>query len=154
MLGAVWAHPGTEEGLCWPEESTSYMENGSTATGPLHCPHPVSPLPFPSSLPAPKSGHRAPEVTASAELWGVHAFLFRGMQIRVFCPDSFSTLSIYGKQNCMERQRTEMPGAHSWVYCSYRHFMPSPCHVTPVPAGQAVQAALSQQLQHLIIIIR
>lgn len=58
MLGAVWAHPGTEEGLCWPEESTSYMENGSTATGPLHCPHSVSPLPFPSSLPAPKSGHK------------------------------------------------------------------------------------------------
>lgn len=51
-----------------------------------YCPHLVSPLPFPSILSPQKSGDAtAPAAAASAELWWVHAFLFRGMQTTRFC---------------------------------------------------------------------
>lgn len=144
MLGAVWAHPETEKAAC------SFV---------LRKPHHTWKLAarLQAALPSPYlttfiSLHpaclkiwavTAPEDIASAELWWVHAFLFREMQIRLVCPDSFSTLSlsIYGKQNYMER----LKGQKCQVLIpEYRHFTLSPCHVMHVPAGQAVQAAVPQ----------
>ena len=153
MLGAVWAHLETGKGLCCCNESTSNIGNGSRATGALHCPHTVSLFPFPSILPAPKSGAvTAPEDTASAELWWVHAFIFRGMQNRASCPDSFSALSfsICGKQTCKEWPKGQ------------RFQVLFPECVAPTNISCPLQwdacasstgcPAQSQQLQYLIII--
>lgn len=41
----------------------------------------------------------------------------------------------------------------SFLSVSFLRFKPSSCHVIHVPAGQAVQAAVSQQLQCLIKVI-
>lgn len=155
MLRAVQAHPETEEGLCWPEESPSHMENGSTATGCIaltlsrhfHFP--------PSCLPQNLVRNSS---RSHGQCWALVSSCFplqRNADQTILPWQLLSTLTFYIWKAKVhgKTQRTEMSGVHSWMYHSYRHFMPTPYHVMHVPAGQAVQAAVSQHLQCLIKII-